>query len=201
MPASRSFLTAFPFALVLPVLLVTSRPGLAAGPSRSATPLPGVQSALQQATFTVDAVPVTATTRFLPSTRFVLPKRGDLTQTASSSTLSPFSELSLTAIPYGTKPSTEWLPEASQGAAAQYRAQLQTVRRQEGAQIFPGPVATLFGTATASQMVVSSADLGGGVSKPLVAVEWVAEAGGRLWIARAAANVAEAQQPAFASAV
>lgn len=115
MPAPRSFLTAF---LSLPVLLVASTPGLAAGLSRSAAPLPGVKSASQQATFTVDAVPITATTRFRPSARFVLPKSGDLTQTAGSSTLSPFSASTSTVSAWTVQafePVTGWLHRICSG--------------------------------------------------------------------------------------
>ena len=140
MPAHRSLLTTLLSLLVLPVVVVASKPGLAAEPSPTASKLRGVKSAPQKATVTVDAVSVTATTRFLPSSKFVLPKSGDLSQTASSSALSPFSQLSLTSVPYGTKPGTESLPRASQGATAQYRAQLQAVlRQQEGAQVSTGP--------------------------------------------------------------
>ncbi|MDR0358270.1 MAG: hypothetical protein LBJ87_02230, partial [bacterium] len=82
--------------LVLAVVATASTPALAAEP----TPTPGsggtvsgMQSSAQSASFSVDTVPVTVSSRFLPASQFVVSKNGDLTQTATASAPRPYANL------------------------------------------------------------------------------------------------------------
>ncbi|HYZ02667.1 MAG TPA: CHAP domain-containing protein, partial [Candidatus Binatia bacterium] len=190
--------------VVLAVLVAAGRPALAAEPAptpQAGATLPGVQPSAQSGSFSVDAVSVTVSSRFLPARNFVVSKKGDLSQTASSSTPRPYADLSVTTVPYGTKPGTEALPVAKQGAAAEYRAQLQSDRQKQGAQVTTGPAASLFGNQVTSQVaVVTSAGMAAS-NKPVVVVEWVAEAGNRIWLVRASAQVDAADQPGFVGAL
>jgi hypothetical protein len=202
MAALRFLLTSLLSVLVLAVSVTASRPAIAADPTpaRTGPTLPGVHPSAQTASLTVDTVPVTVTSPFLPSRNFVISKKGDLSQAASSSTPRPYADLSVTTVPFGTRPGTEALPAAKQGAAPDYRSQLQSDRQKQGAQVSTGPAASLFDASATSQVaVVNSVGMEGG--KPTVVVEWVSEAGNRIWIVRASAQIDAADQSAFVGAL
>lgn len=201
MAAHRTLLISLVSVLVLAVLVTASTPAAAAPaptPGSGGT-APGVQSGTQTASFSVDTVAVTVTSRFLPARQFAVSKKGDLSQTATASSPHPYADLSVTTVPFGTKPGTEALPVAQQGAAAAYRSQLQSDRQKQGAQLTTGPAASLFGASVTSQVaVLRSTGMSG---KPIVVVEWVSEAGNRIWLVRASAQVDAADQSAFVGAL
>ncbi|MBO0705441.1 MAG: hypothetical protein J2P39_08980, partial [Candidatus Dormibacteraeota bacterium] len=179
-------------------------PAIAAGPTPtpgSGGAVPGVQSSAQTASFSIDTVPVTVSSRFLPAPQFAVSKQGDLSQTATASAPRPYAGLSVTTVPFGTKAGTEALPMAKQGAAADFRSQLRSDRQKQGAQITTGPSASLFGASVTSQVAVVRT---GGMSAPgtpMVVVEWVSQAGNRIWLVRASAQTDAADQSAFVGAL
>lgn len=81
------------------------------------------------------------------------------------------------------KPTNESVPTAQAGGAQAYRASLYQYRLQEGDHPQPGPVATLFG-----QYVTGESSLMSGFARQAysstVVIEWIVEAGKRLWIVR-----------------
>lgn len=171
--------TRFRGVLALAVLLA-----LFGSPSRSVA-APEAEHPLRQITFTLDDVGISLTTSFLPSTEFTTAEPGSANQVATAVSWQPFTELTITAIPFGTKPGTESVPIAQSGGAEAYYRALRTVRLGQGGQIFSGPRASLFGQVVVGQATVVNLNLDGSVLKPTLIVEWVVEAGRRLWIMRA----------------
>ena len=147
----------------------------------------------KDATFTVDNVTVTIHTPFMPRTTFAVANPGDLNQVATSEGGNPFRYLSVVAIPFGTIPPTELdrnnpLPSAQSGEAGAYRAKLREYKVALGGNPQLGPTASLFGqnvTGDVSllQLGITTID---GSKRPFLYVEWVVEAGPRLWIVRIA---------------
>lgn len=150
---------------------------------RPAAPLTGCS----QAALAVDGVQLTVTAPAIPGP-FVLPEPGSALQVATASAAQPFLELSVTAVPYGARPPSEALPQARPGAATLYREALAAARRGQGASPQDGPLARLFGQEVAGSLCTVGLPVAGGQVRPVRIGEWVAEAGGRLWILRLAAE-------------
>jgi hypothetical protein len=153
------------------------------GPVRVAWPK--AEHPLQQASFTLDNVGISLSTTSLPSAEFTTAEPGSANQVADAVSWQPYRELAITAIPFGTKPGTESVPIAQPGGAGAYYSALRSARLGQGGQIFNGPRANLFGQSVVGQATVVSLNLDGPVPKPTLIVEWVVEAGQRLWIVRA----------------
>ncbi len=96
-----------------------------------------------------------------------------------------FKEFSITAVPFGTRPSTEALPGADAQSEEVYRATLRDYREQQGASSQIGPTATFFGQQVAGLASVVDLRVDGVVARPIAITEWVVEAGDRVWIIRA----------------
>jgi hypothetical protein len=76
-----------------------------------------------QASFTLDSVRLSLRTGFLPGARFRVSKSGDAEQVATSAAVSPYRELSVVAVPFGTRSrpglwSTTWVVEHDLGRGA-----------------------------------------------------------------------------------
>lgn len=147
----------------------------------------------QQASFTLDGVSVAVCTPFLPASTFVATDPSNAIQSASAASLHPYREFSVTAVPFGTIPATEALPVAHAGGADSYRSALRAYRMSQGGTPQPGPVATVFGQQVNGQASIINLDVGEETPSPTVIVEWVVEAGQRLWIVRISAELAPGQ--------
>ena len=79
------------------------------------------ETVVKTLTFTLDNVTIQVSAPSLPSAISGVSKPGDASQVATFADWRPFKELSVTAIPFGTKPGTEIVPEAQAGGAAAYR--------------------------------------------------------------------------------
>ncbi|MFL5735499.1 MAG: CHAP domain-containing protein [Chloroflexia bacterium] len=178
---------------------------------------------MQRTHFTVDRVEVQIETAFLPGKRFTTSEPGDSTQVATTHAFQPFRELSMMAVPFGTRPVTEAVPVAGSGKAGHVRAALSDARAREGGDdgsqtqgrrdagntkdagygtrtMEQGPVANLFGEEVAGHVTLSDVPLDEDAPKPVVVVEWVAEAGQRMWILRASAEMPAGTQSLEAAA-
>lgn len=137
-------------------------------------------------TFTLDHVTVHVETPFLPGT-FITSQPGASTQVASSGTQAPrshpYGAIFITAVPFGTQPRSEGVPIAQAGGAQLYRSTLYQYRLREGDHPQAGPVATLFGQQVTGEVSLMLGDTSQDFSSTVV-VEWVVEAGQRLWIVR-----------------
>lgn len=141
-------------------------------------------SLLQSATFTLDNVTATIQTPFLPSTTFGASQPGDASQVATSWTLHPYGEVSVTAVPFGTTPGTEALPIARAGAAGSYRSSLHASRSSSARSTRAAPAISMFGTRVPGEANLLDLHLYSTTLQPTVVIEWVAEAGSRLWVLR-----------------
>jgi CHAP domain-containing protein len=176
--------TSFPATLVLllsllgvSVLQAGAQPAIEERPLRASHP--------QQITFSLDAVTLELREAFLPGSKIYTSAPGDLNQVASAATWRPFREISITAVPFGSKPGTEDLPVAEPGGASAYKSELANYRRAQGAEPRPGPVAKILGQDVEGLASVVRLNVDGPTRKRVLIVEWVAEAGERIWIVRA----------------
>ncbi len=88
------------------------------------------------------------------------------------------------------RPPTEALPVSRPGAAGTYREILAEYRSRQGGSPVPGPTAALFGQAVQASLSVANLNVDGPVARPVAITEWVAEAGGRVWIVRVSQVIA-----------
>jgi hypothetical protein len=132
---------------------------------------------------------VTIQSPFIPNATFTPSAPGDLTQSALAEERDPYRTIYIVAVPFGTVPPTEsdntnpLLPAAT-GEAATYRAKLREYRAAEGGNPQTGPKAMLFGQVVTSDASLLQLPLIYAVNVPTLYVEWVVEAGPRLWIVR-----------------
>lgn len=140
---------------------------------------------LQGASVRVDAVLLNLCTPFLPGA-FTEPEPDNTMQTASAVLWEPYQEFSIIAVPFGASLPSENLPVAQAGMEKQYRAQLKQYRISQGASSQAGPAAVLFGKSIVGTLSVVDIRINTSSKKPVLIVEWVVEAGKRLWIVRAA---------------
>jgi hypothetical protein len=151
-------------------------------PSQSAfSARPNGGTGLQHASFTLDNVSILLSTPSLPSPIFTTSDAGEVSQVATSVRWEPLSEFSVTAIPFNTKPGTEAVPIAQPGGADAYSKALRDYEAKQGATFETGPTATIFGTSVVAQVSHLQVKY---TPNPVMAVEWVVEAGQRLWIIR-----------------
>jgi len=140
---------------------------------------------IREVTLALDGVELTLSTPFLPSQRIILPEFGDPVQVANIFEKEPvFRSLTITAIPYGRKSSAEVFPIIEPNKTESYLNSLRSHRISQGGNPEPGPTATLFGQEATG--IASTVDINIDVfdPKPVHIVEWVVEAGNRLWLLR-----------------
>ena len=143
------------------------------------------------AAFTLDGVAVTvsgtAVGRIGP---FDAAPAGSALQSASATGVDPYTVVMVTAIPFGTaNPEEPGLGVASPGSAASARAQLQDFRNGERAARLTSPTTTIFGDQVAGAANLVDLTLDSATPSPAVVVEWVADAGSRLWMLQATEQV------------
>lgn len=133
----------------------------------------------------LDGVPLSVCSAMMPAVPFITPAPDDALQVASAVYPGePYSELSIRAIPYGGRIG-DW-PPAQRGSASVYRALLEAYRREQGGTPRPGPTAVLFGRPVEGIASAVSLNIRGSDPVPVVLVEWVTEAGDRVWLVRLA---------------
>ena len=145
----------------------------------------GAQSNRFTTSFTLDGLSLTVHTQFLPASTFQTSKPGNASQEAVATRSDPFQELTVTAVPYGSHPITEQLPNATANGTAPYRAALRNYRAQQGGTPATGPAVSLFGQRVTGTQSLVKLTLGAAKSQPVVIVDWVGESASRLWIVRA----------------
>lgn len=172
------------FTLATALLLVALLLSEVAALAQTAAPSPTTGGA-QLASFTLDGVNLQISSAALPSVSFTVAAPGNLNQVAVAVSRHPYREFSVLAVPYGVTPGVEAVPQAQAGGAAAYRDALLKYRLQADGTVHGGPVAHIFGAAVTSLVSHASLNLDGPVTEPTIIVEWVAEAGRRIWIVRA----------------
>jgi hypothetical protein len=139
----------------------------------------------QDATVILDNVTLNIRTPYLPNP-FVPTLPNELKTTSSN----PNGSFEIAVAPFGFVPPTESiiedpLPRAAAGGADAYRAKLREYKiARFGGTPQPGPTATLFGQRIESQVTLFQIDMRNPGNEPAVSVEWVVEAGKRIWILR-----------------
>jgi hypothetical protein len=137
----------------------------------------------KQAAFTVDNVTVNLQSNILPNTQFQSTKQGDFVQRALVTGTNPYTLVSVTAIPYGTR-DDEQLPTAQAGIASTYRSLLRTAWQSQTQAPQNLAAISLFGTKVAGTLYHVQMPLDSLTPKPALIAEWVSEAGSRVWIVR-----------------
>ena len=157
---------------------------------RSQTPIPQSGSIQKESksshAITVDGVRITVDGSILPpSTNYTFSAPGDLIQMATAVTWHPFREVTITAVPFGTKTGAETMPVSQSGGAGVYAASLMDYRARQGTLLQREAIVNIFGQQVVGSASVVSLNIDGPIATPVVIVEWVVEAGERLWIIRA----------------
>lgn len=150
-------------------------------------------------TITLDAVSIRVQSSLMRNLTFTTSHPGDASQVATATARSPYRELAIVAIPFGTQPSPEGLPAARRGAAPSYARALARYRQSQGGHPVPAPAVNLFGSRVAGSISTSSIQLDATHPPRAVSIaEWTVEAGPRLWIVRASQELigGETQQSA-----
>jgi hypothetical protein len=169
-------------------LSIIGSPALAASHLNSSDYQPNAQ--VQEATVTIDNVTVTIRTPFMPTPTFTVSTPGDEPQGATAvSLLNPFGSLDVLAIPFGTLPPGISVPDNpfplfQHGNVAAMRAKLREYKAIDGGTAQPGPTSTLFGQKVQSDETFLQLELNTSSKHPTLFVEWVVEAGPRIWIVR-----------------
>lgn len=183
MPIS-SIIRTMSLTLMLTGLLVPAMPGSAAST---------LAAELKEAAFTLDNVAITVRTPYLPQpgpntgNTFDTATPGDYNQMAIASSGQPYGAFSITAAPFGFAPTWEAVPIARHGGAAGYLSAILNYSAKSGALVqteADGPIASIFGQQVRGQVSLINTPVLRETPTPLVMVEWVVEAGPRLWIVR-----------------
>lgn len=139
----------------------------------------------------LDNVTVGIISPFLPCAGFQTSRPANASQVATCAQGRPFRELSVTAVPFGTKPGTELVPTARAGGAGAYIEALYAFRARQGSVSRGGPATAIFGQQTRGLVSLAGLELYSSGPTPALIVEWVVEAGQRLWIVRATRELAD----------
>jgi len=152
---------------------------------------PGTVSAasgVSQSTFTLDNVTITVRTPFLPAPAFETTPPGDYRNQAAATAPRPYRDFTVIAAPFGFTPSGEAVPVAQPGGATAHLAAMAKFRTDQGEAVqtgASGPTASIFGRSVRGQVSLVRVPVAADAPVPVVIVEWVVEAGPRLWIVRA----------------
>ena len=171
---------------------------LASAPSGSAR----AASTDPTASFVLDGVQLSVTAGALGElSTFDAAPAGSAVQSASATAQDPYRELSVEAIPFGTEDGDDpALGVAVPGGAASAGSSLQQYRASQKASPLPAVTASLFGeqvtgTANLLQLQVDSS-----TTSPVVVIDWVADAGPRLWVVRASQQLADTSTASWTAA-
>jgi hypothetical protein len=166
----------------------------------SSTPFtPACQPGDRTTTISLDGVALSVCTSALPG-ELVSTNPDDFAQIAGAIKRNPYQGFSIQAVPFGVAPPFESLPAAGPGLAPDYLEALRQYRLNQAAQITEAPAAALFGNPVPGIASLVNLRLYSDVPSPAIIVEWVAEAGNRLWIIRASQELEEEGASAAAGA-
>jgi hypothetical protein len=172
--------------LLLVTLTVSSAGSVFAAPAAAIPALPQTQ-------VTIDGVTLTVESPVLPARQFSAPLPDQSSQQAIMTAISPYREVSIMAVPLGTTSEFDGIAATASGGAPAYRQALVTVRASQKANWLRAPTASIFGQQTSGSGAVVDLPLHGTRNEPAVVVEWVAEAGSRVWTVRIVVGLAFAQ--------
>ena len=176
-------LTAF-IGFLIPMTMVS---GLEEPPPLPGTPLDGDP---REITLEVDGVSLTLKTPYFPDQSIVLPDADDPLQLVNIVEKEPiFKSLTINAIPYGSGNSAEIFTSVEADQVDLYREALSEHRKNQGATPEEGPSATFFGQDTTSIMSTVFLNIDIFDPKPVQIIEWLFEAGERLWIVRVSQEI------------
>jgi len=134
---------------------------------------------------TVDGVTMRVTGPLLPDFGiFTSSAPGDAIQAATAFARRPFREVTIIAVPFGTKTAAEDLPVATTGGVAAFKSALLHHRSSQGKILGQEPVAIIFGQRVIGVASLLDLPVEGSIPTAVVIHEWVVEAGERLWIVR-----------------
>jgi hypothetical protein len=158
---------------------------------------PACPNGEKNATIKLDGITISICAPILPG-EFIVPDPSSSDQIATAATLNPYHEFSITAIPYGMRVSTETLPPAGAGLAAEYLQELKEARTAQDGHVEDGLAVSIFGTQARSIASLVKIRIHGSTSSKVAIVEWVADAGERLWIIRYSQEILDDDRPAVA---
>lgn len=133
---------------------------------------------------TIDGVTLDVQSLIMPASQFSTSLPDQASQQAIMTSISPYDEVSVAAVPFGTTSEFEGIAATTSGGAATYRQALAKVRASQKAQSMPAPVASIFGKQVSGYGALVELPLDGVRNEPAVVVEWVTPAGSRVWIVR-----------------
>ncbi len=138
----------------------------------------------QNGATSVGGASITVSSLVLPKAAFVAADPTSAIQTSSATVFAPWCELSVAAVAIGRSAPEEIPVVAQSGGADSYATALADFRASQGAELVATPTAQLFGAPVVGRSYVLQLRLR--VSEPATVAlsEWVAEAGGHLWIVR-----------------
>lgn len=177
------------------VALLVLLAGMMAAPAQAGAATP-------TASFTLDGLSVTvAGTAVGTVGTFDAAPAGSALQSASATGVEPYTELTVTAIPFGTaNPEEPGLGVAEAGSATAARTDLQEFRDSQNAVHLAAPTTLLFGQEVVGDASLVDLSLDSPTPSPTVVLEWVADAGPRMWMVQAASEVPAGSAPASVSA-
>ncbi|HEX9988213.1 MAG TPA: CHAP domain-containing protein [Chloroflexia bacterium] len=138
----------------------------------------------------LDNVRLNVSAPVLEGMSFIAAEPGAANQIATASKASPFVEVSIIAMPYGTRPPAEAVPHAERGKARNIHRHLHAMREaSESVDVVyrktgRGPRANIFGATIQGHVTLQRITLDGETYLPVLVVEWVTESGPRTWLVR-----------------
>ncbi len=168
---------------MLAVALLGAPPGSAT--AAAATPT---------AFFVLDGVQLTVSAGVVSElSSFHAAPAGSAVQSASATSQNPYREITVEALPFGTKDGDDpAIGVAASGGAASARAALQQFRNSQHGTSLPPVTATLFGSEVVGAANLVDLQVDGPTASPVAVIEWVTQAGPRLWLVRAAQELPDA---------
>ena len=143
------------------------------------------------ASLTLDGVPLTISGAALPpGASFDVSPPGSAEPSASATTETPYRELTVEDVPFGSRAEEDpVLGLAGPGQAAPAANALRSFRGSEGATSLGTYSASLFGSEVEGSASLVDLQVNSATASPVAIVEWVTEAGPRLWLVRSAEEV------------
>jgi len=166
---------------VVGVSLAVVLAGCPSGSARAASPP-------STASFVLDGVQLAVTADAVGDlSPFDAAPAGSAIQSAAATAQKPYREITVEAVPFGTEDTDDpALGVAASGGDAGARSSLQHYRASQKAIPLPAMTATLFGEQVVGAANVLALQVDGPAASPVVVIDWIADAGPRLWVVRAA---------------
>jgi hypothetical protein len=154
------------------------------------------------ASFVLDGVQLSVTAGALGElSTFDAAPAGSAVQSASATAQDPYRELSVEAVPFGTEDADDpALGVAVPGGAASAGSTLQQYRVSQKASPLPTVTATLFGEQVTGAANLLQLQVDSSTASPVVVIDWVADAGSRLWVVRASQQLADTSTASWTAA-